>query len=134
MAMDEKLTTAEILPTSAGYDLWASSYDTDGNPLIAMEEPLVDRLLGDVRGLAVLDVGCGTGRHAIRLAAAGAAVHAVDFSAAMLEQARRKAGSGEIVFGAHDLSKPMPFAGREVRSRGLWIGDRSHRGFGAFVS
>ncbi len=102
--------SGEVLSTQAGYDRWAACYDSDGNPLIALEEPQVDRLLGDVRGLAVLDVGCGTGRHAIRLANAGAKVHAVDFSEGMLEQARRKPGAESIQFSAHDLAKPLPFA------------------------
>src|ERR1039457_7378545 len=81
-------TVSEVLPTRTGYDRWASIYDTDGNPLVALEEPLVERLLGDVRSLSVLDVGCGTGRHAPRLAAAGAVVHALDFSPALCNQAR----------------------------------------------
>src|SRR5690242_9664115 len=85
---------AEVLPTREGYDQWAATYDSDGNPLIALEEPLVAELLGDVRRLRVLDVGCGTGRHALRLAQAGAYVTAIDFSAAMLEQAKRKPGAG----------------------------------------
>ena len=97
------------LPTRDGYDRWASCYDTDGNPLIALEEPQVDRLLGGVKGLTVLDVGCGTGRHAIRLAASGARVHAVDFSAGMLEQARNKPGAAGVNFQAHDLSQPLLF-------------------------
>lgn len=54
------------LPTRDGYDLWSAGYDADANPLPAIEEPCVDRLLGEVRGLAVLDLGCGTGRHALR--------------------------------------------------------------------
>ena len=61
-----------VTTTRDGYDQWASCYDTDGNPILALEQPHVDRLLGDVNGLSVLDVGCGTGRHAIRLAGAGA--------------------------------------------------------------
>jgi 2-polyprenyl-3-methyl-5-hydroxy-6-metoxy-1,4-benzoquinol methylase len=79
---------AVILPTRDGYDPWAACYDTDDNPLVALEEPRVDELLGEVCGLTVLDIGCGTGRHAIRLAARGAIVHALDFSPAMLERAR----------------------------------------------
>jgi malonyl-CoA O-methyltransferase len=102
-------TPCRLLPTREGYDLWASVYDTEGNPLIALEEPWVDRLLGDVRGLAVLDVGCGTGRHAIRLAAAGATVEALDFSPEMLARARRKAGAAAVAFRAHDLAEPLPF-------------------------
>src|SRR5580698_3669597 len=94
----------DLLSTKDGYDLWAAIYDEDGNPLIAIEEPLVDRLLGEVRGLAVADIGCGTGRHAIRLASAGAIVEAVDFSAGMLERAQAKAQGLNIRFAVHDLA------------------------------
>jgi ubiquinone/menaquinone biosynthesis C-methylase UbiE len=111
--MNEADTTSkpsmETLPTREGYDRWASIYDSEGNPLIALEEPWVDRLLGDVSGLMVLDVGCGTGRHAIRLAARGAVVHAIDFSPEMLARARVKAGAAGINFAVHDLAQPLPF-------------------------
>ena len=103
------MTTIEHLSTREGYDRWAEVYDTDGNPLIALEEPEVDRLLGPVRDRAVLDVGCGTGRHAVRLAAAGARVTAVDFSAEMLRRARAKPGADAIRFLVHDLTRPLPF-------------------------
>ena len=97
----------------AGYDRWAQVYDRDGNPLVPLEEPLVDEVAGDVRGFSVLDLGCGTGRHALRLAAAGANVTAVDFSEAMLAEARRKPGADAIHFLAHDLTAKLPFdAGR----------------------
>jgi ubiquinone/menaquinone biosynthesis C-methylase UbiE len=99
----------DILSTKDGYDRWAEIYDGEGNPLIALEEPWVDKLLGDVRGLAVVDVGCGTGRHALRLAAAGANVYALDFSEAMLERARTKPGASNITFQVHDLAQPLPF-------------------------
>ena len=98
-----------LLPTKDGYDRWAAISDEEDNPLIALEEPWVDRLLGDVRVLTVADVGCGTGRHAIRLAAAGAVVEALDFSEAMLDRARRKAGNAAITFRVHDLVQPLPF-------------------------
>jgi malonyl-CoA O-methyltransferase len=101
-----------VLPTREGYDLWAATYDTDGNPLLALEEPEVDRALGDVNGLSLLDVGCGTGRHAIRLARAGANVVAIDFSEEMLAQGRAKPGAELVRFAAHDVTRPLPFAGR----------------------
>jgi SAM-dependent methyltransferase len=100
----------DVLSTKDGYDRWAEIYDGEGNPLIALEEPWVDKLLGDVRGMAVVDIGCGTGRHALRLAAAGAKVHALDFSEEMLARARTKAADLPIVFQTHDLAQPLPFA------------------------
>jgi malonyl-CoA O-methyltransferase len=92
-----------------GYDRWAAVYDHDRNPLPPLEEPVVRAALGDVRGKTVLDLGCGTGRHALWLAGEGAAVTAVDFSAGMLEEARRKAGAEGVRFVVHDLHEPLPF-------------------------
>src|SRR5262245_31904844 len=100
--------TPRVLPTREGYDLWAEVYDTDGNPLVLLEEPHVARLLGDVRGLAVLDVACGTGRHTVRLAEAGADVIGVDFSEGMLAKARQKAGTAAR-FIHHDVATRLPF-------------------------
>jgi malonyl-CoA O-methyltransferase len=97
-----------ILPTRQGYDRWAEVYDCDGNPLIAMEEPIVDSLLGPVRGLFVADIGCGTGRHAVRLAGRGAAVVGLDFSEGMLAKARAKPGARAVRFIRRDLAKPLP--------------------------
>jgi ubiquinone/menaquinone biosynthesis C-methylase UbiE len=102
---------SDALPSvRTGYDRWAAVYDHDANPLQALEGPLVREALGDVRGLAVLDLGCGTGRHSLWLAAAGAAVTAVDFSEGMLAEARRKPGADAVRFLAHDLHDPLPFA------------------------
>ena len=98
----------EVVPTQAGYDRWAEFYDGEDNPLVLLEERHLASLAGDVAWLAVADIGCGTGRHALRLAVAGARVTAVDFSEAMLERARAKAGADAITFVRHDLTKPLP--------------------------
>ncbi|MDI7277355.1 MAG: class I SAM-dependent methyltransferase [Anaerolineae bacterium] len=73
-----------------GYDRWASHYDRDPNPLVALEEPVTLELIGDVQGLRVLDLGCGTGRYCELLAGRGAEVVGVDGSPGMLERARLK--------------------------------------------
>jgi len=93
-----------------GYDRWALVYDHDANPLPALEGPFVREAIGDVQGLVALDLGCGTGRHALWLAAAGAIVTAVDFSEGMLAVARQKPGAGAIRFLVHDLHEPLPFS------------------------
>ena len=100
------------VPTSAirgGYDRWSEIYDTEANPLIGLEEPVVREALGDVAGLTVLDLGCGTGRHALWMAGAGASVTGVDFSAGMMEKARAKPGAENIRFLVHDLHQRLPF-------------------------
>lgn len=95
----------------AGYNRWAAVYDHDMNPLPALEGRRMQDALGDVRSLDALDLGCGTGRHTAWLAAARARVTAVDFSEAMLAEARRKLVAWKNVsFVAHDLHDPLPFA------------------------
>ena len=80
-----------VLETREGYDLWAEFYDADRNPLVAMDELHTPWLLGGMSwGFESRDIGCGTGRHALPIAAAGAIVTAVDFSASMLLRARAK--------------------------------------------
>jgi ubiquinone/menaquinone biosynthesis C-methylase UbiE len=106
MTMTTTFTGTEAI--RSGYDRWALVYDHDANPLPALEEPFVHEAIGDASGLAVLDLGCGTGRHALRLAAAGARVTAVDFSEGMLAEARRKPGAGAVRFLVHDLHDPLP--------------------------
>jgi malonyl-CoA O-methyltransferase len=71
----------------------------------------VREALGDVAGLAALDLGCGTGRHAVWLANAGATVTGVDFSEGMMEKARAKPGAEQVRFVVHDLHEDLPFPG-----------------------
>src|SRR5262245_58146520 len=98
-----------VLPTQEGYDRWSEIYDEDGNPLVLLEEPHVARMLGDVNGLSILDVGCGTGRHSIRLAKSGARVTGLDFSTGMLGRARAKAGAESVTFVEHNIAQPFTF-------------------------
>ena len=88
----------QVVPTRTGYDLWAEVYDTEDNPLIQLENEHIGPIIGNVSGLRLIDLGCGTGRHALRLAEAGARVTAVDFSEAMLSRARAKPGAQRIRF------------------------------------
>jgi 2-polyprenyl-3-methyl-5-hydroxy-6-metoxy-1,4-benzoquinol methylase len=77
--MDSNTSEHQVVPTQDGYDLWSAIYDAADHPLMVLEEPQINRLLGDVRGLRIADLGCGTGRHTLTMARAGAQVTAVDF-------------------------------------------------------
>ena len=55
-------------PVVEAFDAWSEVYDTQPNPLLALEERVLGSMMPDVRGLDVLDAGCGTGRWLQRLA------------------------------------------------------------------
>jgi malonyl-CoA O-methyltransferase len=99
----------EELDPRAGYAAWAACYDTDGNPLVALEGPALRDLWGDVAGKRVLDLGCGTGRHTLALAEAGARVTALDQSPEMMARAFTKLGGHAVEWVLHELPGPLPF-------------------------
>lgn len=106
------------------FDAAAASYDTDftdsrvgraqRNLVWAHLMPLLDTL---GRPAEVLEINCGTGEDALRLAAAGYNVLATDISAGMLAETRRKvsaAGLGDRLVTAQ-LSAQMLSAARLER-------------------
>lgn len=100
------------LPARKLYQKWAATYDDPTNPLIEAEGKVLAGIIGDVAGERVLDMGCGTGRHAILLARAGALVTGVDFSDEMLAAGRKNAAGLEVTFinaelGAVPLQEPF---------------------------
>lgn len=80
-----------LADTLAGYDRWAATYDATDNPMVAATAWVLRQRPFAVAGCDVLELGCGTGRHAELLLAAGArSFTGVDGSAGMLEVAKRR--------------------------------------------
>ena len=75
--------------------------------------PAVERLLAIRPGERILDIACGTGILARRMAALGADVTAVDFSAAMLgrAQARKQVRGNPVVYKLVDATDEEALAG-----------------------
>lgn len=95
-----------------GYDLWAGVYDSNGNPLTALDDAVFPRLFRfTARGRLAIDLGCGTGRVTRKLVRLGAKVTAVDFSEKMMALARARSKPGQVEFIAADLTKKLPFPG-----------------------
>ncbi len=84
-------------PWERFFDAHAAAYD--GNVFVRNTLHEVDFLLDELSLAAagsVLDVGCGTGRHAIELARRGYAVTGLDLSSAMLARAAAKAQAASV--------------------------------------
>ncbi len=73
-----------------GYDLWSADYDRYPNPTVAIDDRFFPAQWGHLTGRRVLEVGCGTGRHTVRLAAQRNHVTGIDPSPGMLAVAREK--------------------------------------------
>lgn len=93
------------------FENYGQSYDnevfTQGT---SGECDFLEKELNYDRSLKILDVGCGTGRHAIELSKRGYNVTGIDFSGSQLERAREKARACglNITFLLHDARK-LPF-------------------------
>lgn len=96
------------LPSMAAHALWATTYDSDPNPLLSLEERTVEALLPSLHGLVALDAACGTGRWLTNLVRRGAeTVVGLDLSPEMLQQAAHKPGLGTRLIEADCMTMPL---------------------------
>lgn len=96
------------MPDKDGYfgEAIAATYDDDADPMFSADvvDPTVDflaRLAGDGRAL---ELGIGTGRIALPLAARGVPVHGIDLSREMIARLRAKPGGEGIGVTIGDFS------------------------------
>jgi malonyl-CoA O-methyltransferase len=118
-----------LMPAEA-YALWAASYPAHAhNPVMQAEERAMLGLMPDtLRGEAVLDVGCGSGRYMLHALRRGAArVIGVDLSPQMLARAGtelaalRTAADIDLVQGSL-AALPVPDARANLTLCGLVVG------------
>jgi len=86
------------------YDKESFTQGTNG------ECDFIEKELNYDKSLKIIDVGCGTGRHAIELTKRGYCVTGIDLSESQLKRAREKAENLnlEIEFLKHD-ARNLPF-------------------------
>jgi malonyl-CoA O-methyltransferase len=109
-----------VLSGRAAYELWADTYPAAAhNPLMRVEQDIVELLLAQIRGARALDVGSGSGRYVPILESTGASiVLALDFSLAMLAR-----GTGRRRVCADACHLPFRRAAFDVINASLMVGD-----------
>lgn len=96
------------------YNQWALTYDTDRNLTRDLDRAVTRETLAHARYTSILELGCGTGKNTGLLAQLGTRVQSLDFSEAMLSQARAKQPGANVTFSVADLTQPWPCADRSV--------------------
>jgi ubiquinone/menaquinone biosynthesis C-methylase UbiE len=81
------------------YDDWYADVSD-----VAATVSAIGSLVDEVGGGAVLELGVGSGRLAIPMAAAGIEAHGVDASTAMLDRLRAKPGAAEVQASTADMA------------------------------
>ena len=99
-------------PALGGWDLSAKAWIKGQGELGDVSrrgilDPCLDLLFSDVAGQSVLDVGCGEGRYARKLAARGAVVTGIDPVQEFVDVAQRRLPSGTFI-KAFGESLPLP--------------------------
>ena len=92
---------------------YAEKYDRESYTQGTVGEcDFIEREIGCDKAKKIMDIGCGTGRHALELARRGYEVVGVDLSESQLKRAREKAAGQERrpVFLRHD-ARDLPFRG-----------------------
>jgi SAM-dependent methyltransferase len=129
----DRLTKQGLYDTPSYWDMKADVYDglarsnwpsnTFNRFWDERQMAILSRVLGDVRGLDVVDVACGTGRTCRHLARAGARVTGLDFAPHALEAARAEtvAEGLSVDYKLYDALTPPPLELREAFDAGVTI-------------
>jgi len=101
-------------PIATAYDRWSASYDADRNTTRDLDGMALRAAGLPLLGARVLEIGCGTGRNTVFLAAQASDVLALDFSRGMLDQATARCTGLQVRFVAGDLRSRWPTADASI--------------------
>jgi len=87
------------------YDQWSSQYDSNKNKTRDLDQKVTQEILRNLDFKSVLELGCGTGKNTEWLQIKASKIVAVDFSEEMLEIAKKKINSENVIFQKADIIK-----------------------------
>lgn len=98
----------------AAYETWAATYDSDENTTRDLDAAVLRSSDLPLSGASIVELGAGTGKNTVYLAAHASRVVAFDFSAAMLDRARQRCPQPNVTFVEHDIRQPLPVPDADV--------------------
>ncbi|KAJ6447571.1 S-adenosyl-L-methionine-dependent methyltransferase [Mycena vitilis] len=101
------------IPVLQAYDLWAKTYDSDGNVLQLLDTELVNELLPGLLSQPqeiVVDLGCGTGRNTEKLLRYQniQQIYGLDGTPGMLAQAKSRITDPRLHLHQYDIVADSP--------------------------
>jgi ubiquinone/menaquinone biosynthesis C-methylase UbiE len=96
------------------YTDWSATYDFDRNLTRDLDQLATRETLSNFCFKSILELGCGTGKNTALLSQIGERVLAVDFSAAMIEKARKKHSRDQVTFAVADITRPWACEDRSI--------------------
>jgi len=92
----------------AAYEKWSETYDAQLNTTRDLSTLVLRRLVPELKGLTVVEGGCGTGTNSLWLAPRCRQLIGLDFSDGMLRIAKHKVRLPHVQFIRHDIREPWP--------------------------
>jgi ubiquinone/menaquinone biosynthesis C-methylase UbiE len=103
-----------VVSIQDAYNRWSATYDLDRNLTRDLDEAVTRQTLANLRCQSILELAGGTGKNTGLLAELGQRVYALDFSEGMLNKAKAKLPSGNVIFGVADISAPWPCKNQSI--------------------
>ncbi|MBR8837464.1 MAG: class I SAM-dependent methyltransferase [Stigonema ocellatum SAG 48.90 = DSM 106950] len=93
------------MSVQAAYDNWSATYDAEENLTRDLDQVVTRKTLMGLRCKSVVEIGCGTGKNTLLLSQIAEKVYAIDFSVYMIEKAKEKMASENVIFLTEDVTK-----------------------------
>ena len=92
------------------YKTWSEQYDTNENKTRDLEALSLIETLSNIPFESCLEIGCGTGKNTVWLEQYAQHITAVDLTKEMIDKAKQKVKSQNVVFEIADITKEWTFA------------------------
>ncbi|WP_456422212.1 class I SAM-dependent DNA methyltransferase [Lutibacter sp.] len=88
------------------YNSWATQYDGNENKTRDLDKKATISTLSNYKFNTVIELGCGTGKNTLWLLKKAQKIIGLDFSQEMLNKAKEKINTANVVFKKTDFTKP----------------------------